>query len=228
MTFSWLLVHSPLLGPSSWGPVEARLAARDRPVVVPDLTVVADASPPAWRRLVEAAVAAAVTLPPPVAVVGHSGAGAFLPAIGGRIGDRLGALVFVDAVVPPPAGAHQTSSALSRLLDDHTVDGRLRPWLDWWPEETVRRLLPAAADRSALRSDLPRLPRGFYDEAVPVPRSWSTWRCAYVRLSPAYQDEFAEAAARGWASRAVDGDHLSPYTDPGRVIAAIEGLLAQP
>jgi hypothetical protein len=44
-------------------------------------------------------------------VVGHSGAGAFLPAIGSAIGTVAG-LVFVDAVVPPAAGRRSSPMAL--------------------------------------------------------------------------------------------------------------------
>ncbi len=61
-----------------------------------------------WRALVDTAVAAAWKLSGPIAAIGHSGAGAFLPAIGQRIGQPRGLLVFVDAVIPPRGEAHIT------------------------------------------------------------------------------------------------------------------------
>jgi hypothetical protein len=76
-------------------------------------------------------------------VVGHSGAGAFLPAVAGELGDRGVALLFVDAVVPPPSGVHETPARMRDLLDEQTLDGHLRCWLDWWPRvaEAIASLL---------------------------------------------------------------------------------------
>jgi thioesterase domain-containing protein len=75
-----------------------------------------------------------------VAIVGHSGAGAFLPAIASRLEGRVVSLLFVDAVVPPPSGVHETPARLRTLLDQQTVDGRLRRWLEWWPDDVVSEL----------------------------------------------------------------------------------------
>src|SRR5690606_23522968 len=98
--------------------------------------------PPRWEAFVGAAAEAAATLPGEVAVVGHSGAGVFPPAMAGRLGRRAVALLFVDAVVPPPRGAHETPARLRRMLDEQTVDGRLRRWLDWWSKDVVDELVP--------------------------------------------------------------------------------------
>lgn len=224
MDTSLLLVHSPLLGPSSWRAAAGVLIDRGYDVAVPDLTAVAEAPPPRWRTLVDAAHAAASDLSPPVAVVGHSGAGAFLPAIGDRLSVRGGWSVFVDAVIPPPAGAHETSAELQSLLDGQTEGDRLRPWLDWWPEEVLDQLLPDPSDRALLRGDMPRLPRAFYDEQVPVPDGWSGGRCAYLKLSTAYDDGFEEAGRRGWPVAELDADHLAVHTEPEMVAEAIVGL----
>lgn len=225
MTPSVLLVHSPLLGPSSWAAVAAIATDRGRETALPDLTGVADARPPMWEVLVAMAAAAGASLAPPIVVTGHSGAGAFLPEIGRRLGDRVGALVFVDAVVPPRSGSHRTSPALTQMLDGQTTGGALAPWLDWWPADLVEALLPDAADRAALAADMPTLPRAFYDEAVPTPDGWADGPCAYLRLSAAYDAELAEAAARGWARSAIDANHLSVLTEPDRVLDALEALL---
>jgi pimeloyl-ACP methyl ester carboxylesterase len=225
MQGSFLLVHSPLVGPSSWAALAERAAAQGVDVVVPDLTPVAEAEPPWWKMIVGTAAAAARGLDGPVVVVGHSGAGAYLPEIGHRLGDRLGALVFVDAVVPPRRGAHQTPAGMKRLLEGQTVDGMLLPWLDWWPKATVEELLPNSTDRDVLAADMPRLFRSFYDEAVPVPDEWSDRWCAYLQLSAAYEAEFEEAGDRGWPRAVVDGTHLSIHTEPDQVLRAIESLL---
>jgi hypothetical protein len=168
------------------------------PVVVPDLTGVAEGTPPLWEVLVALAVDAASTLGSEISVIGHSGAGALLPAIGQQLGNDTRSLIFVDAVVPPRAGAHHTTSEIARLLDEQTIDGLLRPWTEWWPAGTLEQLLPDPRDRSIIAGDLPVLPRSIYDEGVPVPDGWSDRNCGYLRLSHAYDREYEEAGTRGW------------------------------
>jgi len=114
------------------------------------------------------------------------GAGVFVPEIGRSFGNRMGLLVFLDAVVPPPQGMHFTSAAIKRLLDEKTPTGALPRWLDWWPPGVVAARLPNPSDRAALAADMPVLPRSFYEEAVPLPGGWSDWRCGYLKLSTAY------------------------------------------
>lgn len=222
---SFLLVHSPLVGPSTLASLAERLAGRGTAVATPDLTGVATAEPPVWRHLVASATSAATDLPGSVVVVGHSGAGAYLPAIGRRLEQRLGALVFVDAGVPPLRGAHRTPARLLEVVDALTVDGMLPPWSEWWPPEAIAELLPDPAVRAALSADMPRLPRRFFDEEVPVPPSWSNRPCAYLRLSDAYAAQFEEAGSRGWPRAVIEGTHLSIVTDPGPVMVAIDSLL---
>ncbi|MFA9431114.1 alpha/beta fold hydrolase [Egicoccus sp. AB-alg2] len=226
METSVLLVHSPLVGPTTWDPVARVLAARGCEIRLPNLTGVAEAGPPRWRWFVDAAVSAAADLAAPVVVAGHSGAGVLLPAIGAGLDDRLGGLVFVDAVVPPTTGAHQSSDAMLRFLDGQSEAGRLRPWLDWWPDDVVADLLPDPADRAVLRQELPRVPRDFYDEPVPMPPDWSVDGCVYLRLSDAYDEELGEAQRRGWPCRALDSDHLGMFTNPEPVVDAVESLFA--
>lgn len=219
-----LLVHSPLVGPSSWRPLAD--VARDRGIdaVRPDLTGVAEAVSPQWQHLVDVAVRSAVG-PSGVVVVGHSGAGAVLPAIGERLGRRSRALVFVDAVVPPVEGEHRSSPGFLEFIDDKAVDGRLPRWLDWWPAETVNELVTSPADREELRADMPRLHRSFYDDPVPVPPDWAGGPCAYLELSAAYDEEYDQAGELRWPRTSIDGTHLSIFSDPSGVLDAIETLL---
>lgn len=220
-----LFVHSPLVGPSTWSATARLLAGRGFDVSVPDLTVVAQAPPPMWRAFVAGASDGADPLTGEVAIVGHSGAGVFLPAIAGRVGRRVVSLVFVDAVIPPASGVHETPPTMRSLLDAQTADGHLRRWLEWWPDDVVRELVPDVGVRAALLDDMPSLPRAFYDEAVPVPDGWTDRRCAYLKLSSAYDAEFAEAGERGWERVELDADHLAIRTRPDRVVDALVPLL---
>lgn len=180
---SILLVHSPLVGPSSLARLAAAAADADLRVSLPDLTRMAESDNP-HDDFCRLAVEAGRTMNAAPLVVGHSGAGAFLPAIGSAIGNIAG-LVFVDAVVPPAAGVHTTSRGRREMLDSVTEDGVLRRWLDWWPEETILDLLPNEADRIQLEADMPRVPRSFYDHDVDVPPGWSQGGCGYLMLSDA-------------------------------------------
>lgn len=223
---SVLFVHSPLLGPSSWARAAAEMRRRGFAVAVPDLTMVADAPPPRAAALIDAAARSAADLPDQVAVIGHSGAGPFLPAIADRLDTRAPVLLFVDTAVPPRRGTHRTADRLASLLDEQTQDGRLRRWLEWWPKEVIADLLPDEDDRAALLQDMPALPRAFYDEPVAVPENWTSRRCAYVQLSAAYDDAFAEAGQRDWPRAALQTDHLAIRTRPTAVVAAVEALLS--
>lgn len=221
-----LLVHSPLVGPSSWRPLDETARGRGFDVLRPDLTGVGDAAPPQWHHFVDIAEQA-VTRHADVVVVGHSGAGAMLPAIADRIGDRLRAVIFVDAVVPPSEGAHTTSQQLLDFVDSKAVDGLLPRWLAWWPSDVVDDLIPNPKDQDELRTDMPRLPRAFFDDAIPVPTGWSAGPCAYLKLSAAYDQEYARAGDAGWARSAIAGTHLSIFTDPATVLDAIEDLVTR-
>ncbi len=221
----YLLVHSPLLGPSSWAGVAAAVAARGHRAVVPDLRAAVTGPAPHHDAIVDAAASAIAIAP--VVIVGHSGAGAYLPGIAARMHRAPVAVVFVDAVLPSCTGSHRTDPAVERLLDEHTSEGMLHPWLSWWDDQVVAAILPDEAMRAELAADLPRVPRRLYDEAVPMPPGWCELPTTYLRLSAAYAAEMEEAERRGWPTRSLDADHLTTVTAPGRVLDAVEELVSR-
>lgn len=216
---SILLVHSPLVGPASLARLAAAATAANFRVALPDLTSLTDSDDP-HALFCRLAVEAGREMKAPPLIVGHSGAGAFLPAIGSTLGNVAG-LVFVDAVVPPVEGVHSTSPGMLAMLDSVTDDGVLRRWLDWWPEETIVALLPDDADRALLAADMPRLPRSFYDHDVKVPPGWSHNRCGYLMLSDAYEAELHDATDRGWPTARLESTHLAPHTQPESVLSKV-------
>lgn len=133
----------------------------------------------------------------------------------------------VDAVVPPQFGSHRTPEAMKEMLDQQTVNGTLRQWLDWWPPEVVAEILPDPADREQLASDMPSLPRAFYDYDVAVPPRWSEQTCGYVQLSAAYDADHAEAIARRWPTQRLASTHLATFTEPSEVLEAIRRVIDQ-
>ncbi len=226
MTTRLLLVHSPLVGPSVWAPFADEAARRGASVYVPDLRRVAEADPPYWERFVATAVAAGESERQAISVVGHSGAGVYLPVIGERLRRRLRALVFIDAPLPPRSGVHRTPDSMRTLLDANTEDGLLRTWWDWWPADLMERAVPDEVVRDALRADMPRVPRALYDEEVPVPAGWSEWACGYIQLSASYADAVTEARRRAWPLVEHEAHHLGLVTDPAIVVDAVETILA--
>jgi hypothetical protein len=208
-----------LVGPSSLARLADAAAVAGLRVSLPDLTSVAESDSP-HDVFCGLAVDAGRKMETAPLVVGHSGAGVFLPAIGSAIGDVAG-LVFVDAVVPPAEGVHSTSPPMREMLDSVTEAGVLRRWLSWWPEETIVGLLPYEADRAELEADMPRVPRSFYDHDVKVPPGWSRGRCAYLMLSNAYETELHDAAERGWPTARLDSHHLAPLSQPDSVLGEV-------
>ncbi len=221
-----LFVHSPLVGPSSLRPMADAAAAAGFAVSVPDLTATVAEEFDPHAAYTGAVVTEANRTASPIIVVGHSGAGAFLPTIGQEIATDT-SLIFVDAVLPPQTGAHRTPARMTSMLDDQTEDGVLREWLSWWPDEVVADLLPSAQDRRRLRADMPRVRRSFYDADITVPAGWSDLSCAYLRLSEAYDDAFIEARARGWPAARCESTHLGVYTDASRVFTQVAELAEQ-
>lgn len=218
---SVLCVPSPLLGPSSFAPLASVLADRGVEVAVTDLRPAFAGDSPAWPEMVRLARRAARSLPGKVVVVGHSGAGALLPGVGAALSGQLDRLAFVDAVLPPPAGAHRYPEGIRSLIAGLASEGTLPPWLDWWPEETMSAMLPNPADLVLLRSDIAATPESWFDEEIPVPIAWVEGEASYIRLSAAYDDELARAMELGWHTRSFDSTHLGVLTDPATVADAL-------
>ena len=76
----FVLIHSPLVGPTTWMSVADELVRGGREAVVPSLLGVVAAAASQWRHVPEVVHAATANTAGPVALVGHSGAGPLLPA----------------------------------------------------------------------------------------------------------------------------------------------------
>lgn len=225
-----VLVHSPSLGPGSWGPLAAELRARGREVVVPSLLGVADGPPPVWERVVEAVARATAGLPPqaPVALVAHSNAGLFVPVLVEHADRPVAAVVFVDAGLPAgraegtPLAPPPFLEFLQGRADEH---GLLPPWTRWWDAADVAELLPDDATRAAVQAEEPRLPLSYYRQAVPAPTAWTRVPAGYVAFGDAYAAETARARERGWPVRELPGLHLHHLVAPAAVAGAVTGVL---
>jgi hypothetical protein len=210
-----LLVHSPLVGPATTRPLADALAAHRWTCTVPDLR----ASTVDPVTFLTAAVAA---VPAPDVVIGHSGAGAMLPAITSQLAATA---IYLDAVVPgagewyrPPTVFLDALAALER------ADGRLAPWHEWWSGDLLAELLPDDDVRSAAASEIPSLPRRFYDVPIPLPAAWSQRPAGYVQLSPAYDDDARRAERHGWPVVRRASHHLDLVGEADSVAADVVAL----
>ncbi|MCO6010146.1 hypothetical protein NE236_34785 [Actinoallomurus purpureus] len=207
-----VLLHSPLTTASAWGTLPEALGPYD--VVVPEITD--DDRPPYAGRYV-ARAALEITragVRPPVVLVGHGGAGPLLPPIGAaqRAAHRLvGGYVFVDAELPPPAGASRLDQAGAfgaEFAASLKAGGR-------FPDEE-----PPAGVTARPRDE------GFFTEPLPMPQDWPDAPCGYLRTSAAYERQAAQARLRGWTVAANDGGHFAAVADPAATVHALTALIA--
>jgi hypothetical protein len=228
-----VLLHSPLVGVQSWGtlPDALRHGGMDTVAVAVDT----DDQPPFAERYLRGAVAGvlgASALTGPLVLVGHSGAGPLLGAVGNGLrasGRAAGGYLFCDAGLPR-AGA----SRLDLLAEeDQELAAGFRAELEGggrfpaWSDAELAPLVPDPGARAALLGSL--RPRGlaFFTEPLPAAAGWPDAPCGYLRLSAVY-DRWAEAAAAaGWPVARLDAGHFHPLVDPGGVAVALLELLAR-
>ncbi|HTJ69994.1 MAG TPA: hypothetical protein VL551_20835 [Actinospica sp.] len=213
----FVLVHSPLVGPSTWRPVADRLTAAGYQACVPSLLGTVEGAPPYWPRVVEAVRTEASRLPGdvPLVLVGHSNAGLFLPKIRAGVKQRVIGSVFVDALIPARRGATPvTSPEMLEFLRPKAVDGELPRWTDWWDAADVAALFPDEETGRLIVAEQPRLPLAYFEQEIPVPDGWADHPCSYLLFSSPYEELATEAHDRGWHVAHLPGDHLNQVVDP--------------
>lgn len=223
-----MLVHSLLLGPSTWAPVAARLASSGCTTVVPSLVDVTYAGvPPFWPYVVDRVGDAVSSVPPgvPVVVVAHSNAGLYVPVIVDALRRPVAGCLFVEASLPSRTGP--TAAASPQRLDylrALAADGRLPRWTDWWDEQDVAMLFPDPRSRATVSDEQPRLPLSYYEQRIPVPDGWDDRPCGYLLFGTAYDHVAQEARTRDWDVDQVPGHHLHQLVDPDTVAARIAAM----
>jgi hypothetical protein len=227
MAVKLLLVHSPLVGRTTWDLIAADLSGRGYDVSVPDLTGTVTAGPP--YCLPQAEVIARSAGSRPAILIGHSGAGPLLAAAGALTGQARG-YVFVDAGLPIPGQSWMDTvpaGLAAQVREMADAEGWLPPWSQWWGDEALAELLPDPRTRRDFAAGCPRLPLAMFREVHPAAPQWPDALGAYLQLSEAYEDEAAEARKLGWPVAEYPGHHLALLTEPGRVAARLCELLGR-
>jgi len=215
----FVLVHSPLVGPATWRGVAEVLASLGHAVDVPDLRHAAKSGDP--RTFISAARSA--VSPDTGIVVGHSGAGFFLPSIAASR-EQLSLLVFVDAGIPPFDGTATASADFLGQLRSIAVNGMLPRWSRWWGEGVFERLVPDRERRSEVEAELLEVPLAFYETAITVPDGWCTAPGGFVLLSEMYRGDAATAMSLGWPTVELLGTHLDIVNHPEALAQALTRL----
>jgi hypothetical protein len=222
----FVLVHSPVVGPSTWHWVAEALVARGHTVQVPSVSQ--DVTRQGWQAFADA-MAAQADWEGQTVLVGHSGAGPLLPQIRARARCEPGPLVFVDAGLPPAAGEAELMPAeLMTELRAMAIDGILPQWSDWFGPAVMNDLIPDRSKRAVVAGELPRLPVSFFEVPVPALAGWASGGCGYIQFSEPYADEAEAAASLGWPVMRSSGAHLDIVTRPAEVadsILAVTSLL---
>jgi hypothetical protein len=218
----FVLIHSPLLPPTSWSLVARELHRRGHEAVVPSLRGLVTAAEPRWWYARSATRAAIASIDSPVILAAHSAAGRLLPTIARALPNDAAGLLFVDAGLPPAMGSSTLAPAsfleVVRALER---DG-LKPSSSWFRQEIPLGIKPADRAFAAIMQERPRVPLSYFQERVPMPKDWIGGGCAYLRLSDAYAADVSQAQAYGWPVAAIRGaHHLSLVTDPEAVTSVL-------
>jgi hypothetical protein len=223
---TFVLVHSPLVGPFTWSLVAEELGARGVSVAVP--TLPEDQRRPYWRRH-EAVADQVAYAGSPLVLVGHSGACPLLPAIGMAIDHAIAAYVLVDGDLPlaPGTGGSRVdllraaSPALADELEAVLAGGGSFPT---WGDEDLREEISDQRLRARVLAEVRPQPREFWTEALPAIPSWPDAPCGDLELSPHYAAAAARARDLGWRYRHLRGGHFEMLVRPADVADAILGL----
>ena len=225
---TFFLIHSPLVGPLTWALVATELRERGIDVIVPELIDNDRNETRLWRQHVDSVISAinASQIEQSLVLVGHSGAGALLPAIGRELGGAVAGYGFVDAVIPVDGMNRldllETESAeFAREFRQHLQSGGRFP--EWIADELTA-ILPDPTIRHQMVAELRPRSLPFFTEPIPVSAGWPDAPCAYLQFTGSYDTYAHQTRAAGWRFRAIDGGHFHMLVDPVAVAEAISAL----
>src|SRR5690348_10863600 len=185
-----VLVHSPLVGPFTWSLVVGQLQAAGIDVLVPELTDTGRTPPPYWQQQALSMRQALASVPQArsLVLVGHSGAGALLPAFARAIRHPVKAYLFVDAGLPHPNQSRldemETSvPEFAQELRKYLAAGECFPN---WSDEDLREELPDEYVRRQLLAELQPRSLDFFEEVLPDLPGWPDTKCGYLLFTEGY------------------------------------------
>jgi pimeloyl-ACP methyl ester carboxylesterase len=220
----FVLIHSPLVGPSTWTQVAKALGGRGHRALVPALSSSPAGPRPYWRQHLDQIVDALSGIPrdTPLVLAGHSGGGMLLPLVRQETGRRVSAYIFVDAGIPQDG-----KSRLDLFESQEAAEGFRQAasgcFLPVWGDDDLRELIPDDGLRRDFIGELRPLPLEVYEEPIPVFASWPDAPLRYLRFghNPAYDADAARAARQGWPVETMQGGHFHTLVDWESVAEAL-------
>jgi pimeloyl-ACP methyl ester carboxylesterase len=219
------LIHSPLVGPSTWLPVSDELRRLGRRSVIPRLRDIDDRDTPYWQQESESAttVLDQAAGERPLVLVGHSGAGTLLPLIGRETRRPVAGYIYVDAGLPLEGASRlaemsENAPEFASRLRDELVRGNRAPN---WSDDDLRPIIPDDGLRRRVIAELQPRPLAFYEEPIPSPADWASMPSGYILFSPTYSPAADRARQLGWPCYTLSGGHFHMLVDPGAVAAAL-------
>lgn len=212
----FVLIHSPLVGPATWGKVAEALGRRGHITVVPTLSSDPGGPRPYWEQHVAQVIDALSDIPRgiPLVLVAHSGGGMLLPVIRQETRRPVDAYLFVDAGIPQDGKSRLDLFESQEAADgfrEAAVDGLLPAWT----EDDLREVIPDDGLRRDFVRELRPLPLEVYQEPIPVFAGWPEAPVGYLRFgdNPAYDADAARAEREGWPVSRLEGTHFHLLVD---------------
>lgn len=226
-----VLVHSPIVGPDTWGPVAEVLRSRACQVLVPRLSD--HHAPPWWAAHVDAileSIGDAGAHPSPLVLILHSGAGQLADHLAARLeegGHTVEATLFADAGLPPDGRSRMAqlrldAPAFAAEVRDRLAAGERFPD---WTDAQLRDLVPDGARRRRLLDGVRSLPPEYWEEPIPAVDVPPHHR-GVLLFSDGYAPTRDAAEDAGWPLVDLGADnHFLALSDEGRVAEAILALI---
>jgi hypothetical protein len=227
-----VLLHSPLVRPTTWGELPTALRELGFDVFVVDVSD--DDEPPYAATYVARAAhqIAAAESHPPLALVGHSGAGPLLPQIGyaqRAARRRVAAYVFLDATLPRPGASRldllqaQDVELAAAVRAQLALGGQV----PHWTESDLAATGLGAHERALVLAAMRPRSLAFYGEALPHPGDWPDAPCGYVQTSTGYDSAARLARGRGFAVASAEGGHFAALTNADALARTLAALIAR-
>ncbi|MBA2452544.1 MAG: alpha/beta hydrolase [Chloroflexia bacterium] len=221
---AFVLVHSPLVGPSTWSLVADTLERKGFETLVPTLGSVNPALPYWKQHATEVAEALkSISRDVPLILVGHSGAGSLLPAIQQLAKCDVAAYIFVDAGIP----LNGRSQLELMTLESPEFAGQFREALEsgerfpTWSAEDLQDIIPDETFRNRIVSELQPRSMDYFNELIPVFEGWPDAPCAYIQFTSTYEVFAERARTEGWPFQRIDAGHFHMLVDSEVVTTAL-------
>jgi hypothetical protein len=222
---TYVLIHSPLVGPLTWQLIHYEMGKRGIETIVPTLTDHPNSTKPYWQQHAESFSKSLTLIPKSrnIVLVAHSGAGPLLPILRQSVTHSIGAYVFVDAGIP-----RNNSSRIDLMkLEDQNWAERFHQTLlqgerfPVWKEDDLREVIPDDVFRRKMIAEINPRSLAFFTEPIPVFADWPDAPCAYIKFSVPYDWDFKQAKQARWLVREVNAGHFHMLVDPSAVTNVI-------